>query len=181
MGNVEQEEDSAVPSQACPLTTGGGRKKHATYNNLVKDDNDMVGHVAYALYKRDKLKFCQQLAAEQDRPVTGEQIQTFIAGSNLDVRLAAYRNEAEELLERFSEVMLDEAVKAEQARMEKELLDRLEAAQPFWRGVGQNIVAGLTVIAISALMLVIIHGQRIGYARLLGDIFGYEVTQKPPN
>ena len=28
---------------------------HRTYSALVEDDTDLVGHVAYALYKRDKL------------------------------------------------------------------------------------------------------------------------------
>ena len=34
---------------------------HLTYGTLVKDEGDMVGHVAYALYKRDKLSFIQAI------------------------------------------------------------------------------------------------------------------------
>jgi len=37
---------------------------HLTYAKLVNDEGDRAGHVAYALYKRDKLKFIDQPVPE---------------------------------------------------------------------------------------------------------------------
>ena len=35
------------------------------YNRIVKDDNDMVGHVAYSIYKRTKQEFIRKMQAER--------------------------------------------------------------------------------------------------------------------
>lgn len=37
-----------------------GRKYNFIYSNLVENNNDIVGHIAYSLYKMDKIAFIER-------------------------------------------------------------------------------------------------------------------------
>ena len=102
-----------------------GAVAHSTYSALVQSDVDMTGHVAYALYKRDKLKFCESFAASRQRAPSADELQVFIDSANLSTRISAYRTEAEAALQDFAqevlEVQLDEQEAAFNARLAGEL------------------------------------------------------------
>ncbi|GAB3047176.1 hypothetical protein [Stenotrophomonas tumulicola] len=68
---------------------------HLTYAKLVNDEGDMAGHVAYALYKRDKLKFIEAFRLEKGRHPSSVELEAFVVTANLALRVSAYRSEAE--------------------------------------------------------------------------------------
>jgi hypothetical protein len=73
------------------------------------DSIDLINHVAYSLYKRDKLAFVTVIDEAYKRIPTKDEMGAFCMGSLLPDRIAAYRNEATELSRAFSEEVLSEA------------------------------------------------------------------------
>jgi hypothetical protein len=139
----------------------------------------MTGHVAYALYKRDKLKFCESFAVKNGRAPTESEIQVFIASANLATRIDAYRTEAEVALQGFAQEVLEVEIESQNAAFNARLVDELKKSRSFARAVGENLVANLLAIAVGALLVLILYGARIGFVPLLGEVFGYEVKDKP--
>lgn len=140
----------------------------------------MIGHVAYALYKREKLAYCEAILSAQGRVATDQEIEAFLQASRLDLRIEAYRTDAEVLLQKFAEAMLAEAVQTIHEESNRELVRQMKEARPFWRSVGENYLASFFVAASIALVAVILYGSRVGFATVLGDILGYEVRERTP-
>lgn len=152
---------------------------HTTYSALVQSDADMTGHVAYALYKRDKLKFCESYAAKNGKPPTASEIQVFIDSANLATRIDAYRSEAEMALQVFAQEVLEVEIESQSAAFNAKLVEELKRARSFPRAVWENLVANLLAIAVGALLVLILYGARVGFVPLLGEVFGYDVKDKP--
>lgn len=159
--------------------TQGAGVAHSTYSALVQSDADMTGHVAYALYKRDKLKFCESFGAKNSRPPTSSEIQVFIESANLPTRIGAYRTEAEVALQEFAQEVLEVEIESQNAAFNARLVEELKKARSFPRAVSENLVANLLAIAVGALFVLILYGARLGFVPLLGEVFGYEVRDKP--
>lgn len=147
---------------------------HRTFSKFVESPNDLVGLIAYALYKADKVAFCD---AHPDADVNG-----FILTANLPTQVVAYRLKAEFMLEDMTEEALGEAVE----KIEKEYISRargIERALGFWRGVGSNIVANLAALAISILLVVLVFGNKLNFWDGLYNYFNSDapatVKQKP--
>jgi len=151
---------------------------HTTYARIVKDENDMVGQVAYALYKQEKLKFCTASYEANQRAASAAELGVFIQAANLPSRIASYRAQAETLLEEFAEIVLEEAVETTRAQCQKEYIDRLEKAKSWARAITENLIANILAIAVSAIVLLVIWGSRVGFVPVLGDALGYEIKEK---
>lgn len=151
---------------------------HVTYGTLVKDEGDMVGHVAYALYKRDKLSFIQAVRDEKGRAPTDEEVWAFIVSSNLGLRIDAYRSEAEQALQVLSGELLQGAAEELGRQYQQELTQQLQKAKSFFRAVAESLLANLLAVAVIALVAVVLYGTRIGFVGLAADVFGYEVKAR---
>lgn len=149
---------------------------HRTYSALVQADDDLVGHVAYALYKRDKLKFCESVRASEGRLATQEEIATFIRACNLDTTLQGYRSQAELLLERMTEYQLEDAIAAVEAHAKDDLLQQLKQARSWSRSVAEALLGSVAVALMWAALILIVYGNRIGFARLMKDVLGFGST-----
>ena len=118
-----------------PITTGSASISHRTFSALVQNDADLVGHVAYALYKRDKLKFSEEFRARNSREPLPAEVEIFIVGCNLDTRLQGYRAEAELLLEAMTEYQLDDAIEQVRIDANEELARKLSESKSWGRPV----------------------------------------------
>jgi len=149
---------------------------HLTYAKLVNDEGDMAGHVAYALYKRDKLKFIDAFRLDKGRRPTEDELEAFIVTANLSLRVSAYRSEAEQSLEVFAQEVLGESTREIELRYQGELCRRLAERRSLPRAIAENLVANLLAAAVVALLAVILYGSRIGFANLIADVFGYRAV-----
>ncbi|MBQ4507479.1 MAG: hypothetical protein II970_01090 [Paludibacteraceae bacterium] len=120
------------------------RRYNYIYSKLVSDETDIIGHIAYALYKSDKVCFMEKLRAEGKEP-TEEDLQQFHQISCLDSTLERYQMHASVIMEAF----LNEVLKKHKADIEKNYFEehdkRLrEIVKPlkpnFWHGVWQSMV-----------------------------------------
>lgn len=127
------------------------RQYNYIYSKLVKDETDIFGHIAYALYKGDKVKFLEKLKADGKEP-SEEDLQPFHQISCLDTTLERYQVQASVIMDAF----LNEVLKGHKADIEKGYLEEQKKhiaevvsplRQKFWNGVLQSVV-GAFIFAI---------------------------------
>jgi hypothetical protein len=161
------------------IGASGAPATHRTYAVFVQGKDDMVGHVAYALYKRDKLDFCESMRERHERDATTAELDAFIHAANLPTRIDAYRVEAEGALESLCEASLGVTLQQARAAMDAELVRQLKEAKSWWRAVGENLVANLLALAVTTLLVVLLYASRYGAMKLVADTFGYDLREKP--
>lgn len=152
---------------------------HRTYSSLVQGDFDLVGHVAYALYKRDKLKFCDEARARSGTPPTSDEIDVFIRTCNIDTRLIGFRSEAERLLESFTEFQIEDVTKEIQRQADEALLEALSRGKSLWRVVGEALLGSVAVAVVWAGIVVIVLLNKYGPSHVIDIVTKVEVTSTP--
>lgn len=112
------------------------------YTKLVKSDEDLVGLIAYGIYKRHKIEFIKGIQEQFKREPTDEECNSFFISSTTDSQLKKYRNDAESLL---SEVVVNTTAE-ELDRYEKEMLASYQenlkkSLPPGWHNVIWSVIA----------------------------------------
>lgn len=148
------------------------------YSKIVLDEADIIGYVAYSLYKQEKIEFIQTFKSQHGNEPTDAELQTFHALTNTDTRIKSYRSQAENILADFSTEILTNETAQIQAVYDNQLLDELKKSRPFWRGVGESILSNFFSLGIIGLILMILWSQSIGVSAVLGQIFNVEITPK---
>lgn len=119
------------------------------FDQLVQEEGDFVGMVAYTIYKRQKVEWLKNFEKDNGRQATDAEVEaSFSKFSNLPSQLAAYREQALDLIDNFLDFALAE--KVEEAR-EEIRNDAIVAAvtRPFSSLVVENLVAGLAASLIT--------------------------------
>lgn len=157
-----------------------GTPGHRTFGLLVQDDTDLVGHVAYALYKRDKIKFCDAELARTGQAATSDAVDAFIRACNLDTRVSSYRSEAERLLEQMTEYVLEDAIETIKRESQDELLEKLAQGKSWLRAIAENVVGSIVVALIWATIVLVVATNKVGADKVLGDVFDKDVADRKP-
>ncbi|OVE48555.1 hypothetical protein [Chromobacterium violaceum] len=113
---------------------------HATYTDLVKSDDDLIGHVAYSLYKSEKLTWLQTFEDKHQRAATDDEVETYFHPS-VPAKIEEYREKAVEVMNAY----IYEEFKTDLARYRQQLKDDvlLKAIKKgFWRTAAENVVTG---------------------------------------
>ena len=114
------------------------------YRKLVQDDNDILGIIAYALYKRQKIEFIENFKKKHEKEPQEADFSSFNDFSCSDLQLSSYNNEAQTLAKNFLESSLNEAAAELELKYSNEAKMKIKAAKPsFWFGVWQGVVASL--------------------------------------
>ncbi len=69
------------------------------FTSLVTGDNDLVGLVAYSIYKQNKYDWLLAFSRQQGRPPNEAEAQSYLLGESTPRRLATYRHLAEAMIE----------------------------------------------------------------------------------
>ena len=148
------------------------------YSKIVLNGSDIIGYVAYSLYKQEKIEFIQTFKIQHGSEPSDSDLQTFHALTNTDTRIKSYRSQAENILAEFStEILTNETAKI-QSEYDNLLLEELKKSRPFWRGVGESILSNFFSLGIIAFLLLILWSQSIGISAVLGQIFNVDITPK---
>jgi hypothetical protein len=136
------------------------RKFSFMYSELVSSPEDMVGHIAYSLYKSNKIKFIEQFKAENgDKTPEESDLEAFHKATK---SLApALRIQAEQILTSFTELMLQDAIGEIEKNQENVLRQIIQPIIPkekspwdgFWMAV---IVKGAQTVVVAAIIFLII-------------------------
>ena len=112
------------------------------YEQLVKSESDLVGLIAYAIYKKHKIEFITSIKEEEKREPTEDECNAFFKASTTESQLAQYRNDAESIL---SDVVAN-TTNEELKNFEKEMLADYETRikkclPPWWHNVICSVIA----------------------------------------
>lgn len=124
---------------------------------IVEDDTDVIGHIAYALYKEQKIKFIEKKKdGNPERHLSEEDWQHFNEVTCTDENIQRYRLQATEILQNFVDDALRETIKQIESDTKKNQADILAGIvaplkpKGWWHGVGQSVVGALIFMVIAA-------------------------------
>lgn len=131
------------------------------YSKLVKDDNDLVGLIAYALYKQHKIEYIESFKADNNNTdPTDKDFESFYVGSCTASSLNSYRDEAQQLLEKLTLAAAREDINEFENEMlrnyKREIADAVKSNQPkWWSSVIYSVIGAFVfsiIIAISSFL-----------------------------
>lgn len=154
------------------------------YSELVQDQYDFIGKIAYSIYKEDKINYINSFKEKNNREPNSEDLGQFIMISSQPNNIDRYRLEAENLLQMFLEHTLSEAIEENTEKVKDNyaliVRNEVEKLKPagFWLGIWQNIVSSIVITAFLALLLLIINFTMDGFWETIGKLFNYNITPK---
>lgn len=131
------------------------KKYNFIYRKLVQDRDDIVGHVAYSLYKENKIQFIENFKKEHGGIEPGDKdFEAFHKISCLPDNINNYKRSAVELLRSFmNELLAEEAKEIENNvfRNHEDMLKRIVSElkpvkKSWWRELGMSILSTLVII-----------------------------------
>lgn len=86
------------------------RKYNFIYSKLVEDNDDVVGHIAYSLYKNEKIEFIEIFKEKNGIEPTESDLEPFHISSCTNGSLERFRRMAILILEEFTKEMLGRTI-----------------------------------------------------------------------
>lgn len=135
------------------------RNYNYIYSKIVEDDNDLVGHIAYSLYKKSKIEYIEKQKQDGKTPTDTDLI-PFNDFSSSDGSIDSYKIKAELLVQNFIDNVLSEEFAnyknqaiQQQAEILKGIIKPLRTS--FWMDVLTGIVASFLFTLILAILFFI--------------------------
>ena len=126
------------------------RNYNYIYTKLVENEYDIVGHIAYALYKADKIKFIESFKQEYQKEPEDNDLVPFNCTSCIDTALERYKITASIILQQFLDNTLDESTKSIEEKCienhKQMILDAINPLTPptlkkqYFHGVSQSVL-----------------------------------------
>ncbi len=151
------------------------KKYCSIYSKLVQSEGDMVGHIAYSLYKAEKVRYIKEQKESMKVDVLPEEIvQEFASGRDNQTSLDHYRGMAETILQRFiggsfddmSGQVIDEVTNRLTQHMDHSVLPLLPKKESgwsrFWNGVIQSIAGAVALSLIVWLFANVVGSISLG-------------------
>lgn len=145
------------------------RKYSYIFSRLVENDSDIVGHIAYALYKSDKVNYIESFKETHKTDPSEEDLDAFHAVSSQMESIRKYRFVASHILKEFLNDTLEESfenIEQDCNKRHAEILKEVIApilpkkkSTAFWHGVLQS-VAGAFIFALIVAAFVFIKSYK---------------------
>lgn len=130
-------------------------KYNFIYSKLVKEENDVVGIIAYGIYKHQKIEFISKIKEDEQREPTPEEIKAFSTMTNTDSQLQSYRYKAETMLSELVGNVADEELSRYEDEMLHNYKDSISSCLPSkWSSFRWSVFAGV----VSTLLFGIVAG-----------------------
>ena len=148
-------------------------KYSGIYERLVEDDHDILGQVAYSIYKRRKREFVVRKQSELGVDNLSDDVVAEFVKGQTDYTLDLYRNEARKLSREFLdtsyEAELKEAVQYLDAQYREKYEQLAKELRPrsWWYGVWQSLAASFLFLLAGYVLLKMSGSWDI----LLGNLF----------
>lgn len=152
-------------------------QRFPTYGNLVRNENDLIGLIAYSLYKQDKLAFVDDHKNGGGSEPSDDQMETFCRSSNLPNRLVSYREAAASLLEKINDEMLETSIEQIEENYKADIVNQVKKLEEpsMRRDIVTHALAGIAVWAIVGLLIFCGLVLRNGFTATIHGLTGYEV------
>lgn len=126
------------------------------YSKLVRDDDDIIGMVAYGIYKKHKIEFIESIKKEYDREPNQEEWHAFALSSNTDSQLGKYISQADNTLASFVMTSAGEQIKNAERQMLEQYQANIKAVLPSnWKTIGLSVLGSFIFSAVITLALIL--------------------------
>lgn len=126
------------------------------YSKLVRDDADIIGMVAYGIYKKHKIEFIESVKKEHNREPNIEEWRAFSISTNTDSQLEKYVAQAENMLASFVLDSAGEQIKISERAMLEQYQANIKAVLPSnWTTIGLSVLGSLIFSAVITLALIL--------------------------
>ena len=118
------------------------KKYCGIYSKLVQGDGDMIGHIAYSLYKAEKVQYINEYKQSNGKSsVPDSEIEKFTAGRDNKKSIEHYRGMAETILQEFmggsfddmSEQVINEVTKKLTSHIDDKVVPLIPEQESWWR------------------------------------------------
>ncbi|WP_337631510.1 hypothetical protein [Prevotella pectinovora] len=154
------------------------RKYNYIFRQLVKDKNDICGHIAYSIYKFDKVSYLDTFKKENGREPNEEEMNTFHNSCCTPARIEEYKHHAQSILGMFS----NEVLRAAANQIENDYIRNQDAHMkhvlesvltPTWKqylhGIAQSVLGAFVLAFILWLSVSVVNRYSIGGLRITVD------------
>lgn len=162
------------------------RKFSKMYQMLVDGENDILGHIAYSVYKQQKMDKIERLVEVNKRIVTEEDLASFMNDAESDIQRRFYQDRAVSLAQAFLNRSLSEQVNKIEDQLRRHYDDQVEElrrdyngqlehitrnlpSRGYMYGVGQSLLASFIFVA-AGIILLISTGGWTGVAEILAKL-----------
>ncbi len=158
-------------------------KYNVIYEKLVTDADDLVGLIAYGIYKRHKIEFINKIKTEKGQEPTAEECETFFLTSTTETQLDSYKSQAETILSETVANIAFEQVRAEEEKMLRDYKENIKSCLPsktrtFWNSVAAGVVSAILVSSTVGLSYFLARTSERETAAIVDRVI--EFVQKEP-
>lgn len=144
------------------------RKYNFIYSALIKGDDDLVGHIAYSIYKSKKVAFIKDFKDQKLKEPSESDLESFHDTSRQ--HLDSYLLEAKEILHTYTQATLSDyatgienQAKEKVATARQNYITKLETSAErmkprFWPGVIQSLVGSIGFTFFLGFLCIVLFG-----------------------
>ena len=154
------------------------RKYNYIFKQLVRDKNDICGHIAYAIYKFDKVSYLDTFKKENNREPSEEEMNAFHNSCCTPARIEEYKHHAQTILGMFSNEVLQAVanqIESDYVRNQDEHIKSVfkSVLAPTWKlylhGIAQSVLGAFVLAIILWLSVSVVNKYSIGGLRISVD------------
>jgi len=155
-----------------PVRPSGPRPYSRVYDHLVEGEDDVIGLIAYALYKQDKRDWFISWKRSHDAEPTPDHVEAFVNGQMTTAQRERYRAASRQVLDSYAFV----AVEAEKplitqtavAGRVETAVAKIERSRRWYRQLPGILIGGIVAAAIVIGVVAVLVALDIDVASYLG-------------
>ena len=152
------------------------------YGQLVADDNDLIGLLAYSTYKRQKIQHIQHFVAENGREPTEEELNQFHQFTLSESQIQQYKTNAEGSINTFiNNLMIAKSEDIEYFYQSsfREILKEVakENGHGLWYGVMQGVLGSFFYTLLLGAIFLISWSMQLGPVQVIEKVFHIQISR----
>lgn len=144
------------------------RKYNFIFEKLAQDPDDLVGLLAYGVYKREKIEYINNFKKEKGNGPSEEELDIFHSMSV--VRVEQYRIVAETILAELQSELISDQIKTIKEGYDKQFKEQLSKLKvPWWESAFHGFLGSLIFTFFIGAIVVIMLGIRSGVGGIIDE------------
>lgn len=155
------------------------REYNFIYTELVKGKDDILGHIAYSLYKAEKIEFIESFKKGNNREPNENELNNFHLASCSTGSLDRFRQMAFNILQDFTSetlhTVIDNVEEKAKANVKKYFQEALNEVRPpslwnsYLNGIAQSVIGAFVFLILIAALIFALDVNKRGVTISLGN------------
>jgi hypothetical protein len=144
-----------------------GQKYNTVYEKLVQHDDDLVGLIAYALYKQNKRDWLVEHRNRKAKDPTEAEMSAYLTSQQLDGTVRMYRERAAAVLDEFGKQVIDRATPDIQRDA---VAGSIEKSLSWWRQIPTGIASALVYTILLIVIAIVLRHAGIDLLGIVSSL-----------